>query len=58
MCELQSEELNEGLSSQLYTQLLQLRKETLINVFPLRGVLHCGSNFIFSLVRCYLNYEK
>ena len=58
MCELRSEELNEGLSSQLYTQLLQLRKETLINVFPLRGVLHCGSNFIFSLVRCYLNYEK
>ena len=28
-CELPSEELNEGRSSQLYTQLLQLRKESL-----------------------------
>ena len=29
ICELQSEELNKGWSSQLYTQLLQLRKESL-----------------------------
>ena len=29
ICELRSEELNEGWSSQLYTQLLQLRKESL-----------------------------
>ena len=29
MCELQSEELYEGRLSQLYTQLLQLRKESL-----------------------------
>ena len=29
ICELRSEELNEGWSSQLYTQRLQLRKESL-----------------------------
>ena len=29
ICELRSEELNEGWSLQLYTQLLQLRKESL-----------------------------
>ena len=29
LCELQSEELFEGRSSQLYTQLMQLRKESL-----------------------------
>ena len=28
ICELQSEELNEGWSSQLHTQLLQMRKES------------------------------
>ena len=27
-------------------------------VYKFKGCLHCGSNFIFSLVRCYLNYEK
>ena len=48
MCELRSEELNEGLSSQLYTQLLQLRKESLINVFPLRGV-YIVAQILFSV---------
>ena len=35
MCELRSEELNEGWSSQLCTQLLQLRKESLTTCPPL-----------------------
>ena len=48
MCELRSEELNEGLSSQLYTQLLQLRKENLVNVFPLRGV-YIVAEILFSV---------
>ena len=37
MCELRSEELNEGLSSQLYTQLLQLQKESLKKIQACRG---------------------
>ena len=48
MCELRSEELNEGLSSQLYTQLLQLQKESLINVFPLR-VVYIVAQILFSV---------
>ena len=28
------------------------------DVYKFKGCLHCGSNFIFSLVKCYLNYEK
>ena len=37
MCELQSEELNEGLSLQLYTQLLPLQKESLKKIQACRG---------------------
>ena len=38
ICELRSEELYEGWSSQLYTQLLELRKESLKNISGLYGV--------------------
>ena len=38
MCELRSEELSEGLSSQLYTQLLQLRKESLKKASGMYGI--------------------
>ena len=38
ICELRSEELNEGWSSQLYTQLLQLRKESLKKNSGLYGI--------------------
>ena len=37
ICELRSEELNEGWSSQLYTQLLQLRKESLKKIQACTG---------------------
>ena len=37
MCELQSEELYEGRLSQLYTQLLQLRKESLKKIQACMG---------------------
>ena len=37
MCELRSEELNEGLSLQLYTQLLPLQKESLKKIQACRG---------------------
>ena len=38
LCELQSEELFEGRSSQLYTQLMQLRKESLQKNSGLYGI--------------------
>ena len=52
VCELRSEELNERWSSQLYTQILQLRKESLkkiqaCKVFePLTSAIrvHCSTN--------------
>ena len=37
VCELWSEELNEGWSSQLYTQLLHLRKESLKKIEACAG---------------------
>ena len=37
VCELQSEELFEGRSSQLYTQLMQLRKESLKKIQAFTG---------------------
>ena len=37
ICELRSEELNEEWSSQLYTQLLQLRKESLKTIQSCTG---------------------
>ena len=38
LCELQSEELFEGRSSQLYTQLMQLQKESLQKNSGLYGI--------------------
>ena len=38
ICELQSEELNEGWSSQIYAQLLQLRKESLKKIQACMGL--------------------
>ena len=51
ICELRSEELNEGWSSQLYTQLLQLRREsqactgfeTLTSALPVQRSTNCAN---------------
>ena len=58
ICELRSKELFEGRSSQLYTQLMQLRKESLslnlkssINIHCLNCLFVCLFFFFLSLVQ-------
>ena len=43
ICELRNEELFEGRSSQLYTQLMQLRKESLKKIQACPGFEHLNS---------------
>ena len=55
ICELRSEELFEGRSSQLYMQLMQLRKESLKNsgLYRFRTNKHSLFDYLRNLFACY-----